>query len=306
MESIYVDYYERLDSWFEMFKENKELRISEAKELAEKIKSSSSDVEKEGLQEELLMGTIHEVYKFIKDNGLISLCDTGYVELEDLISSLTLAWAENLDEKLLEVGRYSTLFSREYFESVAEKLGVEDLSDSLKIRGSGYLGALASYYRDKDNGVEVSPYFDYTFATGITCTEEQKKKTVDIIEKGYQRYKDSCFINSDNTALLGFYGMIFTSIVVKEGRYECDSDLDFTDGVIEAIDVKNIILNCPDINEQQREVLIQRFGFDGLGDKELEVIGENIGLGKCRVSQIAAKGLRNLRGNSKVRRYNIS
>ena len=298
--------YEKLDSWYEMFKGAKSLRLDEAKEISKKIRDSKNDVERIRLQEELLIGTIHELYKFIKGNGLLVLCDTGYIEFDDLISSLTLAWADNLDKKVLEVGRYSTLFSREYFESVAEKLGVDDLSDSLKIRGSGYLGALGTYYRDKDNGVSVSPYFDYVFVTGMPGIEAQKNKSVDIIEKGYQLYKDSCFVNSSNTALLGFYGMIFTSIVLREGRYECDSDFDFTDGVIKGIDVENIILNCPDINKQQREVLIQRFGFDGLGDKELDVIGENIGLGKCRVGQIAAKGLKKLRGNEKVRRYNRS
>lgn len=298
--------YEKLDSWYEMFKGAKSLRLDEAKEISKKIRDSKNDVERVRLQEELLMGTIHELYKFIKGNGLLVLCDTGYIEFDDLISSLTLAWADNLDKKVLEVGRYSTLFSREYFESVAEKLGVDDLSDSLKIRGSGYLGALGTYYRDKDNGVPVSPYFDYVFATGMPGIKEQKNKSVDIIEKGYQLYKDRCFINSSNTALLGFYGMIFTSIVLREGRYECDSEFDFTDVVIEGVDVENIMLNCPDINAQQREVLIQRFGFDGLGDKELDVIGENIGLGKCRVGQIAAKGLKKLRGNEKVRRYNRS
>ena len=304
MESIYVDYYERLDSWFELFKEHKELRISEAKELAKRIEASSSEKERERLQEELLGGTIKEVYKFIKDNGLLILCDTGYIEFDDLVSSLTLALAENLDDKLLEVGRYSTLFSREYFESVAEKLGVEDLSDSLKIRGSCYLGALASYYRDKDNDVEVSPYFDYTFATGITCTEEQKKKTIDIIEKGYQRYKDSCFINSDNTALLGFYGMIFTSIVVREGRYECDSDIDFTDGVIEGIDVLKDILGSKKITDIQRRVLFEKYGFDGKGEKDFAEMEDNYSVGRCRIGQLAAKGLRNLRSDAKVRKYN--
>lgn len=295
--------YERLDDWFEIFKGSRNLTIHEAKDLAKRINESSSEKEKERLQEELLCGTIGQVYKFIKDNGMLVLCETGYVEFDDLVSSLTLAWADGLDKKLLEVGRYSTLFSRDYFESVAEKLGVEDLSDSLKIRNSGYLGALGSYYRDKDNGVEVSPYFDYTFATGIECTEELKKKTIDIIEKGYQLYKDNCFVNADNTALLGFYGMIFTTMVLRNGRYECDSDLDFTDEVITRFDIENIMLNSPVISKQQREVLVQRYGFDGLGDKEQEVIGKNMGLGKCRVSQVLAKSLRSLRGNSKVRRY---
>ena len=125
------EYYERLDSWFEMFEGSRQLKISEAKDIALKIKESGSVLEKEKLQEELLMGTIHEVYKFIKENGLLVLCDTGYVEFDDLMSSLTLAWADNLDKRVLEAGRYSSLFSRDYFENVAKQLGVEDLSDSL-------------------------------------------------------------------------------------------------------------------------------------------------------------------------------
>lgn len=302
MESIYVDYYERLDSWFEMFKEHKELRISEAKELAEKIKSSSSDVEKERLQEELLMGTIHEVYKFIKDNGLISLCDTGYVELDDLISSLTLAWAEDLDKKVLEVGRYSTLFSRDYFESVAEKLGVDNLSDTLRLWNCSYLGALGSYYRDNDNGVEVSPYFDSCFSKD--CKDREKKKTLDIIERGYQRYKDTCIVNSSNTALLGLYGMIFTSIVVREGRYDCEDDFDFVDGSITRMDVAKDILGSRKITDIQRRVLFEKYGFDGKGEKDFAEMEDNYSVGRCRIGQVAAKGLRNLRSDAKVRKYN--
>lgn len=302
MESIYVDYYERLDSWFEMFKDAKKLKISEAKELAKRISNSGSQLEKERLQEELLCGTISEVYKFIKDNGLISLCDTGYVELDDLISSLTLAWAEDLDKKVLEVGRYSTLFSRDYFESVAEKLGIENFGDSLRLWNCSYLGVLGSYYRDNDNGVEVSPYVDSCFSKD--CKDREKKKTLDIIERGYQRYKDTCIVNSSNTALLGLYGMIFTSIIIKEGRYGCDENVDFTDGVIEGIDVLKDILGSKKITDIQRRVLFEKYGFDGKGEKDFAEMEDNYSVGRCRIGQVAAKGLRNLRSDAKVRKYN--
>lgn len=294
--------YDKLDSWFEMFKDAKKLKISEAKELAKRISNSGSQLEKERLQEELLCGTISEVYKFIKDNGLISLCDTGYVELDDLISSLTLAWAEDLDKKVLEVGRYSTLFSRDYFESVAEKLGVDNLSDTLRLWNCSYLGALGSYYRDNDNGVEVSPYFDSCFSKD--CKDREKKKTLDIIERGYQRYKDTCIVNSSNTALLGLYGMIFTSIVVREGRYDCEDDFDFVDGSITRMDVAKDILGSRKITDIQRRVLFEKYGFDGKGEKDFAEMEDNYSVGRCRIGQVAAKGLRNLRSDAKVRKYN--
>lgn len=294
--------YEKLDSWFEMFKDAEKLKVSEAKELAEKIKNSKNDREKERLQEELLAGTIHEVYKFIKDNGLLSLCDTGYIEFDDLISSLTLAWAEDLDKKILEVGRYSTLFSRDYFESVAEKLGVENFGESLRLWNCSYLGVLGSYYRDNDNGVEVSPYVDSCFTKD--CKDSEKKKALDIIERGYQRYKDTCVVNSSNTALLGLYGMIFTSIIIKEGRYGCDENVDFTDEVIERIDVAKDILGSRKITDIQRRVLFEKYGFDGKGEKDFAEMEDNYSVGRCRIGQVAAKGLRNLRSDVKVRKYN--
>ena len=294
--------YEKLDSWFEMFMDAEKLKVSEAKELAKKIKVSKNDSEKERLQEELLVGTIHEVYKFIKDNGLLSLCDTGYIEFDDLISSLTLAWAEDLDKKVLEVGRYSTLFSRDYFESVAEKLGIENFGDSLRLWNCSYLGVLGSYYRDNDNGVEVSPYVDSCFSKD--CKDREKKKTLDIIERGYQRYKDTCIVNSPNTALLGFYGMVFTSIIIKEGRYGYIDDNDFTDEVIERIDVEDVVLGSKKISDIQRRVLFEKYGFDGKGEKDFAEMEDNYSVGRCRIGQLAAKGLRNLRSDAKVRKYN--
>ena len=291
-----MELYERLDSYFEMFNDSKKLNIKEAKILAKKIKESTNEKEKDKLREELLMGTVYQVHKFIKENELLFLCEIGYVEFDDLISSLILAWVENLDKKLLNVGRYVTLFSRDYFENVAERLGVENLSDTLKIRDCLYIGALASYYRDKDNGNEISPFFDYTFASGVDCTEELKKKTVDIIDKGYQLYKESGLKESNNTALLGFYGMIFTSIILRSSKYRSD-DFNFEDSVCDKLDIDDIIYDSFIISEQAREVLIQRFGFDGLGEKTLDEVGLNMKLTKNRISQICNNSLKKIRKN---------
>lgn len=297
-----VDTYEMLDSWYETIKGEKELSLREAKELVKKINECSSLKQKELLQEELLRGTIGVLYGFIKDNGLLMLCDTGYVEFDDLISSLTLAWADDLGKRITEVGRYATLFSRDYFESVAEKLGVENFADSLKLWNCSYLGALGSYYRDNDNEVEVSPYFESTFS--IDCKESEKKKAIDIIDRGYQLYKDTSFINSSNTALLGLYGMIFTSIIIKEGRYGCDDDFDFTDEVITRMDVEKDILGSRKITAIQRRVLFEKYGFDGKGEKDFAEMASDYSVGRCRIGQVASKGLRNLRSDAKVRKYN--
>lgn len=296
--------YEMLDSWYESMKGKEELTIKEAKELAREIDACDSLKQKELMQERLLRGTIGILYKFIKDNGILMLCETGYVECEDLLSSLTLAWAEDLGGKISNVGRYSTLFSRDYFESVAEKLGVENLSDSLRLWDSSYLGALGTYYRDKDNDVDVSPYFYSAFSIAPSATDVEKEKACDLIERGYQRYKEYSFINSDNTALLGFYGMIFTSIIVKEGRYGRENDFDFIDEVITRMDVADIVLGSSKLSDIQRRVLFEKYGFDGKGEKDFCDMAKDYNVGRTRIGQVAAKGLRNLRSDVKVRKYN--
>ena len=64
-----MDFYERLDSYFEIFNDSKKLNIKEAKLLAKKIKNCTNEKEKNKLREELLMGTVYQVHKFIKENG---------------------------------------------------------------------------------------------------------------------------------------------------------------------------------------------------------------------------------------------
>ena len=52
METIYDEYYERLDSWFELFDGYKKLKLSEAKDIAEKIKKTTNPNEKYWLEQE--------------------------------------------------------------------------------------------------------------------------------------------------------------------------------------------------------------------------------------------------------------
>ena len=296
------DYLERLDSWFSMFKSTKNLSISEAKDLAVKIQECSSLKEKEKIQEELLVGTMNVLHKFIKDNGIFLLCDTGYVEFDDLISSLTLSWAQDLDSKILNVGRYSTLFSREYFEDVASKLGVTEVHDFLQMKNSSYFDALVNCYKAYDNNEHYPGRVFYSFKDKTSCDDIEK--TLSFVRKGYEKYKDVSFINTSNSGLLGLYGMIFTYIVVREGRYGIYDSVDFTEETIMRMDVEDQILNSDEIKPIHRELLCTLYGFDGKGEKEFGEVASLYGVPRDKVRQMNAKALRKLRGDKKVRKYN--
>ena len=299
---VNVDNYEKLDSWFDMFKSDSALSIKDAKILAKRIKECGFEDEKRILREKLLLGTISEVYKFVKNSGILFLCDTGFVEFDDLISSLTLAWFDKLDEKLLNVSKYKTLFNRKYFEVVAEKLGIEDLSGSLKIRGYNYVDVLANYYYYKENNYRT-PSFDFCFSTVSECTEECKEKSIDIIEKGYQLYKDYSFINSDNVALLGLYGVIFTSMAFRKGQYGCNDKYDFTDEVNAKIDVANLVLQNKKIRQSQQILLFDKYGLDGREKKDMNYLSELYGVDIGRLRYFVSSGLKSLSDDKKIMKY---
>ena len=73
---------------------------------------------------------------------------------------------------------------------------------------------------------------------------------------------------------------------------------------IERIDVAKDILGSRKITDIQRRVLFEKYGFDGKGEKDFAEMEDNYSVGRCRIGQVAAKGLRNLRSDVKVRKYN--
>ena len=79
-----MDLYERLDSYFEMFKNSKKLNIKEAKELAKEIKKTDNQIKRNCLYEELL-----ELYAGV-ESGQYSQSEMIDVELRICIFSLAI------------------------------------------------------------------------------------------------------------------------------------------------------------------------------------------------------------------------
>ena len=95
------------------------------------------------------------------------------------------------------------------------------------------------------------------------------------------------------------YGAVDTLDATLD-EYKLERDRSFT-FVLDKLDVDDIIYDSFIISEQTREVLIQRFGFDGLGEKTLDEVGLNLGLTKCRISQICNKSLKKEKERKLVR-----
>lgn len=302
----YVDSFELLDNYFNNLCTN-ELSIEEAKELVLKIKSASSN-EKEKLREKLLCGTVGEVYKFIRNNGLLTLCDTGYFEVEDLISAMVMTWALYLEDKISSVARYSTIFNKDYFMSVAERLGISCHNEMLGIKDSCYFDCLAIYFKNRNlndgENVEMPSCFTSSFSTSLK--REDYIKSVGFISNSYSLYKDYEHISTKHSGVAGLIGMAFVDIMSKKKVLVIDGQDCIYDEFILRSDVYEQILSSGLLTDRQRCALGLKFGIYDRCEYQLEEIAEMLGITYEQARNAVGRGLMNLRKDGKALKCGFS
>lgn len=303
----YVDNFELLDNYFNNLC-TKELSIEEAKEIVLKIKDSDSSKEKEKLREKLLCGTVGEVYKFIRNNGLLTLCDTGYFEVEDLISAMVMTWALDLEDKISSVARYSTIFNRDYFMSVAERLGISCHNEMLGIKDSCYFDCLAIYFKNRNlndgENVEMPNGFTSSFSTSLK--REDYIKSVGFISNSYSLYKDYEHISTKHSGVAGLMGMAFVDIMSKKKVLVIDGQNYIYDEFILRSDVEEQILSSGLLTDRQRRALGLKFGIYDRCEYQLEEIAEMLGITYEQARNAVGRGLMNLRKDGKVLKCGFS
>lgn len=302
----YVDNFELIDNYFNNLC-TKELSIEEAKEIVLKIKNASSN-EKEKLREMLLCGTVGEVYKFIKNNGLLTLCDTGYFEVEDLISAMVMTWAEGLEEKISSVARYSTIFNKEFFMVVAERLGISCHNEMLGIKDSCYFDCLATYFKNRNlndgDNVEMPNGFTSSFSTSLK--REDYIKSVGFISNSYSLYKDYEHISTKHSGVAGLMGMAFVDIMSKKKVLVIDGQDCIYDEFILRSDVEEQILSSGLLTDRQRSALGLKFGIYDRCEYQLEEIAEMLGITYEQARNAVGRGLMNLRKDGKALKCGFS
>lgn len=297
----YVDNFELLDNYFNNLCTN-ELSIEEAKEIVLKIKDSDFSKEIEKLREKLLCGTVGEVYKFIKNNGLLTLCDTGYFEVEDVISAMVMTWALNLEDKIDSVSRYSTIFNKEFFMDVAERLGISCHNEMLGIKESGYFDCLSMYFKNRNlndgDNVELPNEFTSSFSTNLK--REDYLKSVGFISNSYSLYKDYEHISSKHSGVAGLMGMAFVDIMSKKKVLVLDGESYIYDEFILKCDVEEQILSSKLLIDRQRSALGLRFGIYDRREYQLDEVAEVLGITYEEARNAVGRGLMNLRKDGKA------
>lgn len=299
--STYVDYYEKLDNWYESFSCDRELEMDDAKALVKEIQSTESLKKKKLLQEKLLVGTIGQVYKCIKNNGLLALCETGYFEFDDLVSTMAMTWVEDLEDKIKDAGRYSSLFNNEYFLDVANRLGITQVPELLGIKPALYFSALGIYFRERNlydgEVAEMPSVFVSSFST--SKSRDEYLESVAFIDSAYSRYRIYGDVYSKNTSACGLLGMAFVGIEVFENIKDIPKENSFIDGLVDSIDIKDAVFGSK-LSEQHKKALYYKYGFDGAEERTIDDVAECLGVNHEKSRNLTAKALRDLRKEGKV------
>lgn len=107
---------QRLENWYSQFKGYEKLTLKEAQEELRKISSVSDKKEKEQLLNDVVLKTLHYVYKFIKNKYVEQIVNSSSsYDIEDLINSACEEWIKNIyNGKILETENYNEILSKKF------------------------------------------------------------------------------------------------------------------------------------------------------------------------------------------------
>lgn len=142
----------------------------------------------------LILGTLYVVYEYIKRNNLELFISSSY-DMNDIISSFNEVWIRKIyNGDLLNVDRYSLLFTSPYFNEVYNNLCGDEIivNEQFKVSTDCFVELLTLYVLYKNKGLD-KPFIDVIKETFYTdrwnswsyYTYNDVIKTIPLLEKIY-------------------------------------------------------------------------------------------------------------------------
>ena len=156
-----------LEQWHSQISSFEKLKITEAQELYKKAINTQNISLKETYINELILGTLYVVYEFIKRNKLELFISSAY-DMNDIISSFNEIWIKKIyNGELLNVDKYSLLFTSSYFNEVYNNLCGDEIiiNEQFKVPIDCFAELLSSYvlYRNKNFDKSFEEVIEETF-----------------------------------------------------------------------------------------------------------------------------------------------
>ena len=306
-----------LEQWYNQISSFPKLRITEAQDLYQKAISTKDETLKKAYMDRLILGTLYVVYKYIKRNGLELFISSSY-DMNDIISSFNEVWIKKLyNGDLLNVNRYSILFTSSYYNDVYNNLSGDEIivNEQLGVSTDCLVELIALYisYRNKDLKKTFEEVIEETFFTDrwISCPYfiyKDVMKTIPLLEKIYNNLNFDKFedLSLGKTKIANYLRLIINNGLIDPLSNELPDENDIEDYIITNIIMKDFVNDVDNVlsNERERQIIHERYGLDNGSPLYLGDVGKIHGLSKDRISQIEAKALRKMRNRREfVQKY---
>ncbi len=236
--------------------------------------------------------------------------------MNDIISSFNSVWIKKLyNGDLLNVDRYSLLFTSSYFNEVYNNLCGDEIlvSEQLGVSTDCLVELITLYisYRNKELEKPFKEVIEEKFFTDRwnSCSYyiyENVIKTIPLLERIYNNLNFDKLdnLNIGKTKIAYYLKLIISMGLIETISNELPDENDMEDFITTDIVMKHFIKDVDKVlDDRQRLIIHERYGLDNDKPQFLETVGQHHGVTRERVRQIEAKALRRLRRNENIRKY---
>jgi len=305
---------EELMQWYNQISSYERLKITDAQELYKKAVNTHNDAQKKSYMDRLILGTLYVVYGYIKRSGLELFVSSSY-DMNDIISSFNEVWIKKLyNGDLLNVDKYSLLFTSTYFNEVYNNLCGDEIlvNEQLGISTDCFVELLTLYIELKNRLLDIEfqdiikeKYYD----TGKLpfYTYDHVINIIPLFEIIYNNlnFDKTEEISLGKTKIYNYLRLIVNMGLMGPISNEFPDKTDMEDKILRGIVLEHFIEDVDQVftDERMKQIIHERFGLDGTNPLYLDAVGKTHGITRERVRQIEAKALRKLRRNSNIRKY---
>ena len=304
---------EELMQWYNQISSFSKLKITVAQDLYRKAINTQDELLKKTYMDELILGTLYVVYEYIKRNGLELFVSSSY-DMNDIISSFNEVWIKKIyNGDLLNVDKYSLLFTPSYFNEVCANLSGDEIivNEQFNISIDCFAELLSLYILFKNKSLtksfeQVIKEYYYDTSRGAYYTYNKVFNMIPLLERIYDNlnFDKMDDLNLGKTKIANYLKLIINIGLIEPISNEFPDKNDMEDSITTDVVMEYFIANVDEAltNQKEREVIHERFGLDNGNPQLLETIGKNKGITRGRVRQIEARALRKLRIREKIRK----
>lgn len=294
-----------LENWYDQISNFERLKLEKAKELYIKAINEKDELIKKEYMERLITGTLYVVYNFIKKQGFNILKSSSY-DMNDIINTFNEVWINMIyNGELLNVDRYSLLFSTTTINKVYDILHSNQLTfnERFYISYDCIKECFIEYIQSIRNETECD--FSKLVEKYYNGNEYIYKSLIQMIPIFDALSKNIDFDNIRNSKINKYFKFIFETGLTEPLNVNIEDDSNIERRIIMSI-ISDDFIKEVDLSlkkEKQRQVIHERFGLDDNNPLTLKEVAAIHGITSERVRQIEIKALRKLSRDRNIRKY---